>query len=258
MDRLGGEDQSTSAGMGRTAFPTTHWETVLGAQTGGSADPDAALEILCRHYWYPLYSFARREGQSHHAAEDLTQAFLARLLATGGIDRVRPERGRFRTFLLTALRNFITNEWHRAQAAKRGGGNELLSLDFQAAESRFSVDPVDSTLTPEQAFDRTWALALIDQALATLQTEYAHTGRGPLFEAIAPLVWGGGARETQVEHVERLGLNGNALKVAVHRLRRRLRTHLQDQVRATVSGQDEVADELAHLMAVVSRPQSSL
>lgn len=258
MDRPSSEEKRTSAGLGPTAFPTTHWETVLGAQTGGSDDPGAALETLCRHYWYPLYSFVRREGQSHHAAEDLTQAFLARLLVTGGIDRVRPERGRFRSFLLTALRNFTANEWHRTQAVKRGGGKEVLSLDFQEAETRFSVHPVDPSLTPEQAFDRTWALALIDQALATLQAEYAQTGRGPLFEAIAPLVWGGGQHESRIEQAERLGLSGTALKVAVHRLRRRLRTHLQDQVRATVSGPDEVAEELTHLMAVVSRPVSHL
>ena len=256
MDRPDGEDSGPLAGAGRTAFPTTHWETVLSAQSGSAGDTGAALESLCRQYWYPLYSFVRRQGQGHHAAEDLTQAFLARLLATGGFDRVQPARGRFRTFLLTALRNFMTNEWHRTQAAKRGGANEFLPFDTLAAEDRFSIEPLDPTLTPEQAYDRNWALTLVDQALATLQAEYAHTGRGPLFAAIAPLVWGGGAPESQVEQVERLGLSGTALKVAVHRLRRRLRTHLQDQVRATVAGQDEVRDELAHLMAVMSRPQA--
>src|SRR6185503_5342553 len=157
-------------------FPTTHWSVVLHAGAGSDSQVHAALESLCRQYWYPLYAFVRRQGRAHHEAEDCTQEFLARLLASDGIARARPERGRFRTFLLTALRNFLTNEWQRTQAAKRGGGAAMVSLDWQDAERRFAHEPADPGLTPEQSFDRNWALGLIETALAGLRAEYEKRG----------------------------------------------------------------------------------
>ena len=119
-------------------FPTTHWSVVINAGAGSASLARVALESLCRHYWYPLYSFVRRQGRAHHEAEDCTQEFLARLLAGDGLGLARPERGHFRTFLLTALRNFLTDEWRRARAEKRGGGAAMVSLDWQDAEQRFA------------------------------------------------------------------------------------------------------------------------
>ena len=173
----------------RGAFPTTHWSIVLRAGSGSESEVRAALETLCRQYWYPLYAFARRQGRAHHEAEDCTQEFLARLLAAEGMAAARPERGRFRTFLLAALRNFLVNEWQRNSAAKRGGGIAPLSLQFETAEKRFALDPPDSALTPDQNFDRDWALDLADLVIAELRAEYALSGRGALFEILGPRVW---------------------------------------------------------------------
>ena len=148
-------DPPSSAARGR--FPTTHWSLVLEAGAGDDTAARAALETLCRQYWYPIYAFVRRQGRTHHEAEDCTQEFLARLLAADGVARARPERGRFRAFLLSSLRHFLANEWRKTQAAKRGGGVVIESLDWQDAEQRFAHEPADPGLTPEQAFDRSWA-----------------------------------------------------------------------------------------------------
>jgi RNA polymerase sigma-70 factor (ECF subfamily) len=237
------------------AFPTTHWSIVL--QAGEEAGPEAssALETLCQQYWYPLYAFVRRQGKPHHEAEDCTQEFLTRLLQGEGIARARPERGRFRTFLLTSLRNLLTNEWHRKNAAKRGGGEVTLPLEFDTANERFIREPTDDGLTPEQAYDRNWALGVIDQALANLRSEYTASGRGALFDALAPAVWGGGEPESPATKSRRLGLNEGAYNVALHRLRKRLQEHLRTHVAATVATEDEVGDELRHLIAAVgTRP----
>ena len=139
------ETNSLPGSPGGNAFPTTQWSMVLHAGAGGDTQANSALESLCRQYWYPLYSFIRRQGHAHHEAEDCTQEFLARLLSTQGVARARPERGRFRTFLLTALRNFLTDEWRRAQASKRGG-QVPLSLEFDTAEQRYAREPADPAL----------------------------------------------------------------------------------------------------------------
>src|SRR4051812_33818227 len=154
-----------------SAFPMTQWSMIVRAGGPDTTQARSALEHLCRQYWFPLYSFVRRQGRSHHEAEDCTQEFLARLLAAEGVGRARPEHGKFRTFLLTGLRNFLTNEWHRAQTAKRGGGQVLLPLEFAAAEKNYSSEPVDSGLTPEQMFDRTWALGMIERSIAGVRED---------------------------------------------------------------------------------------
>jgi len=250
-----GSPLSPTGGAGsRTegVFPSTHWSIVLQAGAGGGLDAQAALETLCRQYWYPLYAFVRRQGRSHHEAQDCTQEFLARLLAADGIGRARPERGRFRTFLLSALRNFLTDAWHRTQAAKRGRGQTPLPLEFDTAGERFAREPADDGLTPEQAFDRGWALDVIEKALADLRAEYAANGRGALFDALAPVIWGGGTREPPGVQARQLGLNEGALRVALHRLRKRLRERLQAHVAATVADDADIADELRYLVASVS------
>ncbi len=239
-------------GPGRHGFPSTHWSIVLKA--GGGAEPEArsSLEILCRQYWYPIYSFIRRQGRTHHEAEDLTQAFFAQLLSDEGIARARPERGRFRTFLLTVLRNFMIDEWHHARAAKRGGGVATLPLEFDGVEAVFSREPADSGITPEQAFDRSWALRVIERALADLRAEYEASGRGRLFEALTPVIWGGGAPEPLAAQAQRLGMQEGALKVAIHRLRKRLRDRLHENIAATIADPGEIDDELRHLVTSLS------
>ncbi|HUJ42666.1 MAG TPA: sigma-70 family RNA polymerase sigma factor [Opitutaceae bacterium] len=232
-------------------FPSTHWSVVLLAGAAGGPEARSALETLCRQYWYPLYAFVRRQGRTHHEAQDCTQEFLARLLAADGIARARPERGRFRTFLLTALRNFLTDEWHRTQAAKRGGGQVPLPLEFDTAGERYAREPADAGLTPEQAFDRRWALDVVEKALLDLRVEYAASGRGALFDALAPVIWGGGAREPPAAQAQQLGLNDGAYKVALHRLRKRLRERLQAQVAATVADDTEIEEELRYLITAV-------
>lgn len=240
----------------RYSFPTTHWSAILATGSAVPADTRAALENLCARYWYPLYGFVRRQGHAHHAAEDLTQGFLARLLANDGLAKAHPARGRFRSFLLAALRNFLINDWHRNQAGKRGGGESAQPVESQAAEENFAREAVDPGLNPEQAFERNWALCVIDQALVMLRAEYAANGREALFDAIAPGIWGGGAPEPQAQQAERLGLSVTALKVTVHRMRKRLREHLELQIRATVETDGEVAAELNYLIAAVGKPRS--
>ena len=235
----------------RSTFPTTHWSIVVNAGSGSDTQARASLETLCRQYWYPLYSFVRREGHPHHEAEDCTQEFLARLLADDGVARARPERGRFRTFLLAALRNFLTDEWRRTQAEKRGGGVAPLSLDLQDAEDRFSGEPVDPHLTPEQSFDRNWALGMLDRAMIRLRADYEGDGRGELFAALGPLMWGNAADETSAQAAERLAMNGHALTMALHRLRRRFRDRLREEVADTVAEGADVDAELHHLIAAV-------
>lgn len=233
-------------------FPTTHWSVVINAGAGSESVARVALESLCRHYWYPLYSFVRRQGRAHHEAEDCTQEFLARLLATDGVARARPERGRFRTFLLTALRNFLTNEWQRAQAAKRGGGRTVVSLDWTDAEQRFAHEPADPGLTPEQAFDRNWARGLIESTLAALRVEYERRGQAALFAELTPLVWGTAAAvETLAAPATRLGMDTHAFTVALQRVRKRLAERLRAAVAETVADTADIDTELRHLIAAL-------
>jgi len=234
------------------AFPTTHWSIVLEAGVESDTRARAALETLCRDYWYPLYAFVRRQGRSHHEAEDCTQEFLAHLLAKAGMAHARPERGRFRTFLLAALRNFLTNEWHRAHAGKRGGGRTILSLDLEMAEERFALEPADPALPPDQAFDRSWARAMVAAAESALRIEYENSGRSALFAALAPLVWGDNSHETLAQQAARLGMTGPTFTVALHRLRRRIGERLRADVAETVATDAEVDAELRHLIAAVS------
>jgi RNA polymerase sigma-70 factor (ECF subfamily) len=237
----------------RGNFPTTHWSVVINAGAGSEPKARTALETLCRQYWYPLYGFARRQGRAHHEAQDCTQEFLARLLAAGGVAQARPERGRFRAFLLAALRNFLANEWHRTQAAKRGGGAAHVPLDLPPdAAERFAREPADAGLTPEQAFDRNWALGLLERVTTELQAEYEKSGRGVLFAALGPLVWGEAREDSFAERSAPLGLSAQAFAVALHRLRRRVGERLRGCVAETVAEGSDVEAELRHLIAALS------
>lgn len=233
------------------SFPTTHWSIVL--QAGATFDGQAhgALESLCRKYWYPLYHFTRRQGRDHHEAEDCVQAYLAQLLSAEGLQRARPERGRFRTFLLSGLRNFMTSEWRRTHAEKRGGGQAIISLATSEAGERYCPEPRDTALTPEQSFDRTWALGLIDQAVADVRTEYKRGGRELVFDALAPLVWGSDPSASLELAAAKLEMNVSTFTVALHRARRRLGERLRALVAETVADAAEVDAELRHLVSAI-------
>ncbi len=244
-------DRPGSPALRETAFPTTQWSLVLQAGAEETVLARASLESLCRRYWYPLYAFLRRQGHPHHTAEDLTQGFFAHLLASDALARAVPERGRFRTFLLTSLRHYSTSVWRRSHAHKRGGTIPALPLELPNAEGRFATEPTDPGLTPEEAFDRHWACGLIQQAIDELHDEYARSGRGNLFADLLLHACGEPAGELQSTAARRLGLNEEAFSVAVSRLRRRLRDRLRAHVFSTVSQPGETDDELRILLAAL-------
>ncbi len=238
------------------SFPVTQWSVVLRAGTHTDTQAHAALESLCRQYWAPLYTFVRRQGRDHHEAEDCTQEFLAQLLASDGLQRARPERGRFRTFLLTGLRNFLTSEWRRSHAAKRGSGLAPLPLGTPGSAGQFSEEPADTGLTPEHAFDRTWALSLLDRAVIELRTEYGASGRAAVFEALAPLIWGNENTDALARQAAGIGVTLNSFTVALHRARRRLGDRLRALVAETVADPAEIDAELRHLISAISAQSS--
>jgi len=227
---------------------------VLRSDAAGDTRAHAALEMLCTRYWYPLYAFVRRHGRDHHEAEDCTQEFLAQLLSADGLKRARPERGRFRTFLLSGMRNFLVSEWRRTHAAKRGGGLAAVPIGLRDSDDRFCHEPPDPGLTPEQAFDRSWALGMIDRAVGELRAEYDESGRGGLFDALAPQIWGNSAAipESVAEKAAQLGLTAQAYNVALHRARRRLGDRLRALVAETVADPKEIDAELRHLVGAIN------
>jgi len=221
---------------------------VLTAGHGSSPQAGRALEELCRAYWYPLYAYVRRRGHSPHEAEDLTQEFFARLLAKNYLAAVDREKGKFRSFLLASLKHFLANEWDRARAAKRGGGQPHLSLDIQTAETRYRSEPADD-LTAEKLLDRQWALALLDQVLSRLQAEFVADGKKKQFDELKVWLTEGKGATSYAEAAAKLGTTEGAVKVAVHRLRRRYRELLREEISHTVATPAEIEEEIRHLFA---------
>lgn len=230
-------------------FATTHWSLVLAAGHASRADSKAALARLCETYWYPLYCYVRRRGHSAEEAEDLTQGFFAALLERDSLRVADPHRGRFRSFLLASLDHFLANEWRRRSARKRGGGQASLSLDCRWGEARYAQEP-SGNLTPEQAYQRRWAMTLMEQALSRLRQEYVAGGKSALFDRLAALL-GGDRGAAYRDIAAELGMTEGAVKVAVHRLRRRCREHLRSEVAQTVAAPQDVEEELRNLLAVV-------
>jgi len=206
-----------------------------------------ALAKLCGTYWYPLYAFVRRNGIPPHDAQDLTQDFFAHLLQHQALAKADPERGRFRSFILTAMKNFMSGARERARAQKRGGGQELLSLDLAAAEERFAMEPVD-TSSPDKLFDKQWAMALLEAVLVRLEKEYRQEGKGGLFGELKDTLTGARATQPYAELAARLGLSENAVKVSVHRLRKRYRSLLLAEVGQTVATPGDAEQEMRHLL----------
>jgi RNA polymerase sigma factor (sigma-70 family) len=231
-------------------FATTHWSVVLAAGRRNSTQARRSLAVLCDGYWYPLYCYVRRQGYSAHDAQDLTQEFFLRLLAKNFLDGLSPERGRFRAFLLAAVKHFLSNERDRARAKRRGGGQKTLSLDFRGAEDRFVLEPVDGS-TPEKIYDRCCAVALVERALEQLKADYARSGQDAFFERFKGTLTGETGDSTYGELAGELGMTVGAVKVGVHRLRRRFRQRLRDEITQTVSDPAEVEDELRDLFGAL-------
>ena len=232
-------------------FVTTRWSVVLTAGRGDSTRAQDALAQLCQAYWYPLYAYARRRGSSPPDAQDLTQEFFARLLEGNWVAQADRERGRFRSFLLTAMKHFMANEWNKAQTQKRGGGQALLSLDEQDAEGRYRLEPAER-VTPESLFERRWALTLLESVLKRLEAEYRREGREDWMEALRPALTTGGEGLNYAELAQQFKTTEAAARVAVHRLRHRYRQLIRAEVANTVASPGEVEAEMHHLFQVLT------
>ena len=233
-------------------FVTTHWSVVLAAARNDTPRAAAALEHLCQTYWYPIYYFVRRQGYSMHDAQDLTQGFFARLLEKHWIADAEQSRGLFRSFILLMLKRFLGAEWRKGNAQKRGGPFKALPLPLDSGETRYTLEPAD-THSPEQAFEKKWALALLDKVLEDLGADYTRDGHGRLFEALRPCLTGSSEAQPYADLASALGMSEGALRVAVHRLRERYRERLRAEVAHTVATVEEVDGELSHLFRVLAR-----
>lgn len=233
-------------------FESTHWSLVLQAGHLSSPDGQQALATLCLRYWYPLYAYVRRRGHPVQEAEDLTQEFFARLLERGTIAAADPQRGRFRTFLLACLRNFLANEAERSRTRKRGGGTVPISLDFSAGKLRYGLEPTEH-LSPERLFEMQWATTLLDYVMTRLRDEYVAGGKGEQFTKLQGFL-AGGPTDSSYETVAReLAMSPGAVTVAAHRLRRRFAELLREEIAHTVSDPEEVEDEIRSLFHVFGR-----
>lgn len=234
-----------------SCFNTTHWSVVLAATRPGSPQAATALEALCRTYWYPIYAYLRRQGHPPDVAEDFTQEYFARLLTRNHLSVVQPERGRFRSFLLASLRNFLVDQHRHASAAKRAGGRFAISLEQARAEERFRLEPAHE-LTPEKLYEREWARTLLDRARSCLCEEYAAAGMANLYQALQDFPLAGKSERSFQQAAAELGMTVPALKSAVHRLRARYRELVREEVAHTVADPAELKEEVRHLIAVLS------
>jgi len=244
-------NQSEDESGPRTAaqFATTHWSTVLAAGNSASPGSREALEKLCRTYWYPLYAFVRRQGHSSEDAKDLVQGFLLYLLERHVLDKARPELGRFRSFLLGCLKNYLAQQRDQSRAEKRGGDRQFLSLDAAEAESRLRTEPAHE-VTPETLFDQKWGVTVLAQALKSVEADYSRSGQARVFQQLHPFLQGDCARLAYRAAAEGLGLAEPAVRMAVTRLRRRYRDALRQAVAETVSDPKDIDDELRYLIRI--------
>lgn len=234
----------------RDYFATTHWSVVLAAGRSDATRARAALEKLCQTYWYPLYAYVRRRGYRAPDAEDMTQGFFARLLELESLADVRREKGKFRSFLLAAMNHYLSDERDRALAKKRGV-QRTISLDSHVAETRYGGEPADTT-TPERLFERQWALTLLETVVQRLRGEYESGGKRELFMHLRFAITGEKSTVPYAALATQLGLSEEAVRVAVHRLRRRYRQLLREEIAHTVTTDEEIADELQSLRRILS------
>ncbi|MBI2948135.1 MAG: sigma-70 family RNA polymerase sigma factor [Verrucomicrobia bacterium] len=251
MQRQPEQSESSPPHACEGIFATTHWSVVLEAGREDLPEARGALETLCRAYWYPLYAFVRRRGYDPEAARDFTQEFFYRLLTSDWIARADRTKGRFRTFLLCGMQNLLANEWQKANRLKRGAGREIVPLDGLEAEGRYKVEPTDLA-SADKLFERRWALTLLDRVLARLQSEQEELMAAERFESLRGVLLGEPSDEGYATLAHRFGVTESTVKSWVHRLRRRYRELLHEEVARTVSSPEEVQDELRHLFRVLA------
>ena len=240
---------SARAQNGAVAFTTTQWSVVLDAQSE-SPSTQEALEKLCRIYWWPLYGFVRRQGYSPEEAQDLTQGFFAMMLERKDFDAVRREKGRLRSYLLASLKNFLAKAHRRAMTIKRGEGRPPVPLEELLVRERADLEAAD-TLSADRIYERRWALILLEQVLARLGEEYQVAGNSALFEQLKQMLGDEPDRPSQAKIAQELRMNENAVKQAFHRLRRRYRLLLREEIAQTVAVPSDVEDELRHFIAIL-------
>jgi len=245
-------DQQSGGAQKKSVFATTRWSIVISAGRDSSPDSKRALGTLCETYWYPLYAYARRRVPDVNEARDLTQAFFAELLEKNYVGSATPDRGRFRAFLLTAFKHFLSKHWEKANAQKRGGGRASISLNFDSADSSLRIEPA-SGLTPEQFYDQQWAIALLDQVMKSLEGELAQAGKAKQFEELKRFIAGDHSGTTYAQAGEALNMTEAAAAKASSRMRQRYRALLREEILQTVAGPEEVEDEIRNLFAILER-----
>lgn len=246
-----GKDPKSWDRGGTGRFATTHWSVVRAAGKSSSPRYKEAMGTLCKIYWFPLYAYLRRQGYNNNEAEEYTQAFFAQLLEKHGLRLADPKQGKFRTFLLISLKYFLANERNRARAKKRGGGRKLLSLNFENAENRYALEP-SHELSPEKLFERSWALAVLERTMRRLSAEAVKTKKQKLLDHLKVFLT---VRKNSVPYhkvADELGMSEGAVKVAMHRLRRRYRQLLRDEIAQTVSTEDQIDEEIRDLFAALA------
>lgn len=232
-------------------FTTTHWSLVLTAYASDTTTAAVALNKLCQSYWYPVYAFIRRKGHQPEDCRDLTQEFFAELLEKDFFKMADRERGRFRSFLLASVKNFLGHQWEKARAKKRGGEYGFVSLDAQEAEGHYALEPADP-VTPDQLFERRWALTILEQTFVRLRGEYVTAGKGKLFETLQPCLSGDDTSRSYADIGAELNLSEGAARVAAHRMRTRYTELLRAEISKTLASPGEVETELAALRAALS------
>jgi RNA polymerase sigma factor (sigma-70 family) len=242
------EDSVSHDSFHDAQFATTRWTMVVAAGQEDSPNARQALEFLCRKYWSPLYFYLRRRGHDRSQAEDFVQGFFAHLLEKHGLRNVRPRKCKFRSFLLTSLKNFVTDEWRRTQTERRGGGRYVAPLEFEQAETSYSLEPGDP-LSADRLFDRAWALTVIGRAVEMLRREYVQAGKGELFEQLQGHITTEPEAGFYHRSAERLGMTDGAVRVAAHRLRQRLRELIRAEIAETVTTPEELNEEIQALFS---------
>jgi RNA polymerase sigma factor (sigma-70 family) len=235
--------------QGRAEFSTTQWNVVLTARDCAASSARQALETLCQAYWYPLYSYVRRQGHSPEDAEDITQGFFAQLLSHDFLRHVAPEKGRFRSFLLTCLKRHLADHWRKDHARKRGPEHCVVSLDDADAEGRYRLEPTEPA-DPEKLYERRWALTLLDRVLDRLEAEFAAAGKPELFGELQPFLLGEKGGRTYAEIAVAHGTSESAIKMTVLRMRERFRLLFREEIAHTVAAPEEVDEEIRHLLTV--------
>ena len=236
------------------AFRTTKWSLIVAAREGSPSESERALQDLCEAYWYPLYVFVRSQGLDPDSAMDATQGYFLRLLEKDYLQQVDPTAGRFRSFLILTMKHFLINEGERERAFKRGGGARLISLDAEEAEDRYRFEPTDR-LTPEQVYERRWALTVLARSLEALRLEFAGEGKEKRFDLLKGYLTGEGPQMRYGEVAKELEMKEPAVRAAVRRMRQRFGERLRAEITETVSNLDEVDDEVRHLLQVLGRKQ---